>query len=260
MSPGDESCVRFLQWATPRLGMRWAGFRRVRRQVCRRVRARYVALGLRDHLAYQAYLEDHESEWIVLDTMCRVTISRFFRDRRVFEQLPALAEDLASRPLRVWSAGCASGEEPYSVALALEHIAVEIVATDADGHMLARARRAHYSGGTLRELDAAHIAAAFDELEGGYALRAAIRDRVRLLEQDVRKQAPEGKFDLILCRNLAFTYFDEATQREVLQRFADHCVDGGVLIIGAHEALPAGAPGWRGFASGFRRELSGVVE
>lgn len=257
-----------MQWALPRLGMRWRGFRRVRRQVCRRIRLRYRALGLADLDAYRARLERDEAEWRVLDGLCRVTISRFFRNQRVFQQLPALAAALTARAgdraLRVWSAGCASGEEPYSVVLALmaHSPPVEVVATDADPHMVERARAARYAGGTLRELDEETVAVAFEREGDAYVLSPAIRTRVRFLVQDVRREAPEGLFDLVLCRNLAFTYFDEATQRATLARFAEHTVPGGALILGSHETLPEGTTlyaAWDGFTETYRRQPGGAV-
>lgn len=251
--------MRFLEWALPRLGMRWRGFRRVRRQVCRRIRLRYDALGLESYDAYRARLEQDEREWRVLDGLCRVTISRFFRNQRVFRQLPALAAELQTRAvdrsLRIWSAGCASGEEPYSVVLALAaHTPpVEVVATDADVHMLERARAARYAGGTLRELDAETIAGAFEREGDIYRLRPELRERVAFLAQDVRHETPDGLFDLVLCRNLAFTYFDEATQRATLARFAAHTVPGGALILGSHETLPDdGYRPWVGFSETYR--------
>jgi chemotaxis protein methyltransferase CheR len=141
----DSHCVVFLQWA-PRLRMRWAGFRRSRRQVCWRVCWRARELGLADLVAYRAYLEEHPEEWARLDSMARIKISRFYRDRRVFgfleqEVLPMLAAEAVARDsgtLEVWSAGCASGEEPYTVALIWQpeltqrssDLSIQILATD----------------------------------------------------------------------------------------------------------------------------------
>ncbi len=92
----DEECVRFLQWALPKLHLRWAGFRKVRRQVCKRIDRRLSELELTDTDAYRLYLESHPIEWESLDSFTRITISRFYRDRYVFdflkrETLPALA-------------------------------------------------------------------------------------------------------------------------------------------------------------------------
>ncbi len=160
----DRTCVGFLQWALPRMGLRWAGLRRVRRQVCKRIGRRLGALGIRDIAAYRAYLEQHPDEWRVLDGLCLIPISRFFRGREAFAYLgrtvlPELARAAAARGetrLRCWSAGCASGEEPYSLTLAWALAAapispkldLEIVATDADPHLIGRARAARYGAGS----------------------------------------------------------------------------------------------------------------
>lgn len=250
--PADDS-VRFLQWAAPHLGLRWEGFRRVRRQVWRRIRKRLAELGLTDELAYRGYLAAHPEEWPRLDVMCRVTISRFFRDRRHFEQLPSLVQSLArTRPVSIWSAGCASGEEPYSVVIALldTGVDIEVVGTDADPHMLDRARVGRYASGTLRELTPELLARAFQRDGDDHVLRPELRSRVVLLEQDVRAQTPPpGRFDVIFSRNLAFTYFDRPTQEQVLARFAEALHENGLLLIGAHESLPPHsafepAPAW----------------
>jgi chemotaxis protein methyltransferase CheR len=79
--------VEFLQWALPRLGLRWPGFRKVRRQVIRRIARRIEALQLGDLDHYRRYLEAHAEEWPRLDGCCRITISRFYRDRQVFDAL-----------------------------------------------------------------------------------------------------------------------------------------------------------------------------
>ena len=121
----DTECIAFLQWALPKMGFRWAGFRKVRGQVCKRVGRRLKELGLTDLEAYREHLEVHPEEWVTLDGLCRISISRFFRDRGVYEALgseilPALACQAASdgEPvLRIWSAGCGAGEEPYSIAI-----------------------------------------------------------------------------------------------------------------------------------------------
>src|SRR5688572_3980003 len=144
----DQECVELLQWAALRLRLRWEGFRRVRGQVCKRIGRRIKALGLEGAAAYRARLEAEPAEWEVLDSLCRVTISRFYRDHRVFdvlreELLPALLRDARGRGesvLRIWSAGCASGEEPYTIAVlfrlglapAFPELRLELLATDAD--------------------------------------------------------------------------------------------------------------------------------
>ena len=77
----NSKCVHFLQWSLPQLHLRWSGFRKVRRQVCKRIQRRLQELELCDISAYQSYLETYPAEWLVLDAYCRITISRFYRDQ-----------------------------------------------------------------------------------------------------------------------------------------------------------------------------------
>lgn len=249
---GDSDCVAFLQWALPRMGMRWKGFRKVRRQVCRRIRNRMAELGLPRWRAYREYLEANPGEWEALAPLCRVTISRFHRDRGVFrllrkEVLPRLAEGRTE--LRVWSAGCASGEEPHTLSLLWEMelrerfpgTRLEILATDVDPVVLARAREARYPPGALRELPPGWAEEAFGpEGEEGHRLRDRFREGIRFRLQDIRREMPQGPFHLILCRNLVFTYFDEEEQRRILSRLLRRLGPGGFLVLGSHEALPTG--------------------
>jgi chemotaxis protein methyltransferase CheR len=245
----DAECVVFLRWALPRLGLRWQGFRKVRRQVCRRVSRRIAKLGLSTD-AYRVHLEATEDEWDVLSGLCRVTISRFWRDRAVLEALRDEVLPELGPALSAWSAGCASGEEPYSLVLAAAEARVEIhvIATDVDPVLLERARRACYPESSLRDLPAHLRARTF---EGG-CLRSEYREPVGFLRHDVRDGAPGGTFDLTLCRNLVFTYFADELQREVGRHLSRSLRAGGALVVGAHEALPEGLadlepwPGARG--------------
>ncbi len=266
----DTDCVAFLQWALPRLQMRWPGFRRVRRQVCKRLGRRAKALGLRELGAYRRYLEECPSEWAALDELCRITISRFYRDRAVFdllrhELLPHLCAQATAGgegALRIWSAGCASGEEPYTLAilwrLELERryagLALRLTATDADPFLLERARRGCYGAGTLRELPDAWREAAFRREGERYCLRARFRAGIEFRREDIRHEQPEGCFQLILCRNLVFTYFDAPLQRALAARIAERLAPGGLLVLGGHEQLPTPLSGFAPAAPG-RGEL-----
>ncbi len=249
----DRDCVEFLQWCLPRLGYRWAGFRKVRRQVCRRVRHRLRTLDLDDLAAYRRRLQRDPFEWPHLDDCCRITISRFYRDRRVWEVLgrdllPGLFRRAARREpplLRIWSAGCGAGEEPFTVAILLRlgpaplpgHLGLQIVATDLDTHQLERAGRAVYPQSSVRELPAEWRRQAFVQAPGGkYRLLAPYHRGVDFLLQDIRRDAPPGPFDLILCRNLVFTYFDSSTQERCLERLVARLSPDGWLIVGRHES------------------------
>ncbi len=250
----DDICVRFLQAELPGLGLKWAGYRKVRRTVCRRVGRRLRELGLADLAAYRDLLARSPEERARLDAFCRIPISRFYRDRGVFDALAArLLPDLAERclrgggqVLRCWSAGCASGEEVYSLRLiwdlALQarypQLRLTILATDVDEVMLARAAAACYPPGSLKDAPDSWPAQAFIRGRDVLCLRPEFRRDIVFRRQDIREVLPEGPFDLVLCRNLVFTYFAEDLQRRLLAEISRRVVPGGLLVLGAHERLP----------------------
>ncbi len=252
----DVDCVAFLQWALPRLGRRWAGYRRVRRQVCRRASRRAGELGLRSIAEYRAYLEGHPQEWQQLDDLMNVTISRFYRDRSVFaflqsDVMPALvrhARQEGDDVVRAWSVGCASGEEPYTLAIMWElavaptapEVELSVLATDVEPAMLRRTDEARYPSAALRALPQPWREAAFLRDGDELALHPRFRRHVVVARHDVRAEPPDGPFDLVLCRNLVFTYFDEARQRDTLRRLAGAMRCRAALVIGSHEQLPLG--------------------
>ncbi len=252
----DKACIEFLQWALPQLHMRWAGFRKVRHQVCKRINRRLQALQLPDIKSYQEYLQRHSEEWVVLDSVCHVTISRFFRDRLVFSSLqsailPELVQRMRGRgatALRIWSSGCAAGEEPYSLSILWElgakeraaeaQTTIEIIASDSDQRLLDRAAAACYPYSSIKNLPADWCRRAFLENDGKFCLSPAFRQYVKFICQDVRVATPPGSFDLILCRNLVCTYFDDMLQRQILRRMEQALQPEGFLVIGIHETLP----------------------
>jgi chemotaxis protein methyltransferase CheR len=253
----DEDCVHLLQAILPRLGLRWPGYRRVRRTPCRRIARRMRELGHEDVAAYLEHLERAPAEWAVLDRMLRIPISRMWRDRAVFE---ALASDLVPRlaraarargetALRAWSVGCASGEEAYSLTI-LWRLAVQpslpeasemrldLLATDVEETLIARAGIGAYGRSSLRELPAPWRDAALEPAGDLFRVRAAFREGVAFRVADIRAEMPPGPFDLILCRNVAFTYFAADLQRRVLRGLHDRLVPDGLLVTGSHERPP----------------------
>ncbi len=255
----DPECVRFLQWALPQLRMRWPGYRRVRRQVCKRITRRMQALGLPGPAHYRDYLQARPQEWSTLDSLCRVTISRFYRDRVVFDRVfesvvPHLLELVQARGadhLHACSIGCASGEEPYTLAIGLslgtkplpENLPLDIIASDVDPVVLARAQVACYQHSSISELRPNWLMHAFEHANHDYCLRARYRKPVRFLQQDVRTALPQGPFDIVLCRNLVFTYFNADLQSTILEKLLVRLQPGSAVVIGKHESLPAGCPG-----------------
>lgn len=229
----------------------------MRGTVEKRLRRRVAELGLSSFLEYEVYLGEHPGEWAWVEPRCRISISRFARDRAVYERLvrvhlPACAVAARARGqdvLRVWSAGTASGEEAHGVAIAWElelqarhpGLRLEVLGTDADPVVLARAERAVYPAGSLRELPEHYREAAFVPRADQWVLLDRFRVHVRFNQADLRNGCPPGNFDLVLCRNLAFTYFAEPLQRQVIAAMMAVLSPAGVLVVGDGEKVPEGS-------------------
>ena len=248
----EDECAAFLQWALPRLRLRWAGFRKVSSQICKRLRRRMDELRLETLEQYRSRLEATPDEWALLDDLCYITISRLYRDKRVFDFLggailPELAKTavLHSRPVRCWCAGCASGEEVYSLKILYDSevqskataARIEVIGTDRDEVVLRRAERACFSFGSLKEVPGHWLDAASERCGSDYCVRPIHRHGITFERQDIRSELPGGRFDLVLCRNIVFTYFEIELQHAILDCLWAALHEGGYLVIGAHEQL-----------------------
>lgn len=261
----DEECVQLLQSVLPQLHLRWPGFRKVRAQVCKRIQRRISSLALDGVAAYRDHLEQHGDEWQVLDALCRVSISRFYRDKQMFaflehSVLPELAQRAMARAdacLKVWSVGAGAGEEPYTLAIIWQlqlqqrfpDLHLQIVATDADPDMIQRGQVACYDYGSVKNLPESWRNKVFNLQNARYCLKLEYKDAVQLRLHDVRQDfvgvMSNETVDLLFCRNLAFTYFDEALQQQTFSRLLRVLRKGGALVIGIHEQLPQSAVGIR---------------
>ncbi|BBC71792.1 protein-glutamate O-methyltransferase [Altererythrobacter sp. B11] len=177
----------------------------------------------------------------------------FFRDRLLFDQIDScVLPDLAARRARgrrltVWSAGCSTGQEAYSLAILLASAPerwrgwkIDILATDVSASMVAAAREGLYSQFQIqRGLGVAQMMRWFEEDPGGWRARPELRRMVRFAEHNVLNEAPPpGRFDLILCRNVLI-YFDHPTRAAVLDRLAAAMTDDAWLMLGNGETADA---------------------
>jgi chemotaxis protein methyltransferase CheR len=192
--------------------------------------------------------------------LCRISISRFYRDHSVFDYLEAHAvpelaagvEILPDRRFRVWCIGCAAGKEVYTLQLLWELLqsdfpAVDfnVLGTDVDANQIERARIACYPESTLRELPDRLRQTGFEKRDGELCLLAQFKNRVEFRIQDIRREVPNELFSLILCRNVAFTYFAEEEQVVLSKTIHASLSPGGLLVLGKHEQVPAKAAGFR---------------
>lgn len=260
----DEACIEFLQWCLPLLRMRWAGFRKVRKQVCKRLQRRLDHLQLKDLQLYRLYLESHPDEWPVLDSLCQITISRFYRDKLVFSFLeeqvfPRLLNSMHQRQqqnMRVWCVGSGAGEEPYTLALVwakrfeskYHDTTISIIGSEINTELIERAERACYPYSAIKNLPSEWQHTSFSKENDHYCLHPKYQRFSTFHCQDIRKLSLSDNilkpYHLISCRNLAFTYFDIPLQQDILKLFHAMLEIGGALMIGVHEKPPNDVPGF----------------
>lgn len=241
---------RFLAEVLPSLGLRPIAFNR--RNIRRRIVRRMESQGVHDFGTYLSLLRRDPSEWEAFCPLLTVTISRFFRNRRVFETLSRqILSPLAAKgnPARAWSAGCASGEEPFTLRIAWEELPgpkprLSVLATDIDEVCLHRAKEGLFSKSSLREVPRTVAERYFRQEGGQYRLREEMVRSVEFRRHDLLRDSPPGSFDLVLCRNTAFTYFDAPRRIAAIEAIASALLPGGSLAIGRTEKLPPEAAAW----------------
>jgi chemotaxis methyl-accepting protein methylase len=242
----------FLKEATALLGLQWRPLHR--KGIKRKVERRVAEIGLSGFEEYLLGVRKDSEEQRLLSKTLTVTISRFFRDREVFDTLTqSIVPDLLKEDtgeLRIWCIGCASGEEPYSLALLWKEnfeqtwaqVHLSILATDIDENLLKRAREGTYKKSSLREVPEGSVGKFFRKEGESYILDRSLRESIEFKKHDILHEEPFLGMDIVLCRNLAFTYFCKESQIEVLRKMATSLKEKRFLVIGKEENLPLTYP------------------
>ncbi len=225
----------------------WKGYRKVRKGVIKRLRRRMEELDCTTLEAYIAILERNPIEYKKCQFYLLVTISRFFRDRQVWQHLEnRLLPELAAcfpQELKVWSVGCACGEEPYSLAILWDRLQIQttlkIVATDANPLCLDRAVKGIFGKSSLKNLPPQCISSCFNkQSRNKYSILPHFQQSISWYEHDLLDAPPQSAFHLIFLRNNLLTYYQETTLARAAERIVRALMPGGLLVIGAHEQLP----------------------
>lgn len=243
----EDALRRFLEQLRSRSGIDFTQYKTptIRRRLARLMAAAHVET-LQD---YMRYLNAHPEAYQRLVSSFLIKVTGFFRDPALFKSLQEqilpelIAEARAKRrELRLWSAGCATGEEAYSLAISVAEVLgdrlgeldIRIFATDLDEGSIAFARRGLYVPQAFSEMPAALMEKYFTPSDGCYQIKKRIRNLTVFGEYDLAQRAPFPRIDLILCRNVLI-YFTKDLQQRTLQLFAFSLRDGGYLVLGKSE-------------------------
>ncbi|HEY3110489.1 MAG TPA: chemotaxis protein CheB [Chloroflexota bacterium] len=252
--PGEEDALRaFLEQLRERSGIDFNSYKMP--TITRRLQRRILAIGADDLSAYLRHLQTHPDEYQRLISSFLIKVTEFFRDRELFDYLrdqlvPELVADARRRGngLRIWSAGCATGEEAYSLAILvaealgdeLDRFHVRLFATDLDPDAVAFARRGVYPASALVDVPPELVERYFNEVKGDFEIKKAVRALTVFGQHDLGQRAPFPRIDMTLCRNVLI-YFTNDLQKRALQLFAFSLRNGGYLVLGqAETASPLG--------------------
>ena len=221
-----------------------------------RLSRRLRACRLTDFDAYLKYLESPgaESEVVQFINALTTNLTAFFRESHHFDYLAktvlpeAMRRHVGDHRIRFWSAGCSTGEEPYSIAITLREAMsslnnwdLRILATDLDSDVVETARRGTYTAQRIEGLSKGRASKWFHRIDGRSGgqvqVNTSLQELITFKQLNLMHEWPmQGQFDLIFCRNVVI-YFDKPTQRKLFDRYADALVTGGYLFIGHSENM-----------------------
>jgi chemotaxis protein methyltransferase CheR len=245
----DDQFRQLLDW----FDFPWSGYRKVRKGVKKRISRHMQELNCPDIKAYLNLLGQSQALRRECELRMTVSISRFFRDQQLWHNLE---EDVLpymikseKKTLRIWSAGCARGEEVYSFKIVWERLKekyehlpqMEITATDMHPNYIAKARAGVYAKSSMREVHQKDREHYFDIRKGGnlFEVKAFLKMNIDWKMQDIFAEPPESRFDIIFLRNNLLTYYKKPLKEEGFTRVVKALAPDGWLIVGSHEKMPA---------------------
>ena len=250
-SQSEQEFEALLDYLKRRRAFDFTGYKRP--SLARRIEKRMGIAKVNSFADYTDYLEVHPEEFAALFNTILINVTSFYRDEESWdvlagEVLPDLIGRKGNGQIRAWSAGCATGEEAYTlVMLFTDRLGqdgfkerVKIYATDIDDAALARARAATYTEREIANVPPKQLKKYFERTNEKYAFRKELRRHVVFGRHDLVTDAPISHVDLLVCRN-TLMYLNSETQGKILSRFHFAMNDGGILFLGRAETLLAHA-------------------
>jgi two-component system CheB/CheR fusion protein len=247
-TPADADLDRLLNFIRDARGFDFTGYKRT--SLGRRIQKRMRDVGVTEYPDYQDRLESSAEEFLHLFDTILINVTSFFRDDEAWDFMESdvvpnlVANTEADDEIRIWSAGCSSGEEAYSLAILLAEALgdedylkrVKIYGTDVDEDALRTARAGHYPASALEMLSDERRGQYFEPNGSGFAFRSDLRRRVIFGRHDITMDAPISRLSLLVCRN-TLMYFNVETQGQIVDRFHFALRESGYLFLGKAEML-----------------------
>ncbi len=231
----------FLQDLRRKKGLDLSGYKRP--QMERRINSLMRSLKITDYSAYLDLLEREIQHWRKFVDTLTINVSEFYRNPAQWEVLESkiLPEMLAkTNSLKLWSAGCSTGEEPYTLVMILlnrfPNASFSLLATDVDDEVMTKAKTGLYNDKSVANLPKFYLTRYFTKQDNTYLIADDVKKRVKFMKHNLLTDVFDRNFDLILCRNVVI-YFTEESKSELYRKFYAALKPGGILFTGSTEQI-----------------------
>lgn len=233
--------IQFEKWVLKEFGINLSAYKS--NQLHRRILSLMSRVGVSSIDEYTELLKrDKEQRQKFLDFIT-INVTEFFRNPELFEELKKIMEKEvlnSASSLKIWSAACSIGAEPYSIAMMLDEITPNrkhnIIATDIDATILERAKKGEYSYSEVKNVKKSYMDKHFKIVGDKYIIDNKIKNMVTFKKHDLILERYDSNFDIIICRNVVI-YFNQDVKNEIYKKFSNSLKKGGLLFVGATESI-----------------------
>lgn len=231
----------FEQWAFKELGINLSAYKS--NQLHRRIQSLMSRVGVNSVEEYISLLKRDQAQKQKFLDFITINVTEFFRNPELFEELrKKISLELLpnNKNLKIWSAACSIGAEPYSLAMIMEDLKMQasysILATDIDTTILEKAKKGEYNASEVKNIKKEYLDKYFKIEEEKYILDSKIKSSVNFRKHDLILDRYDSGFDLIVCRNVVI-YFNQDVKDNIYRKFSSSLKKGGLLFVGATESI-----------------------
>jgi chemotaxis protein methyltransferase CheR len=232
---------QFKTWVQKEFGINLFAYKE--NQLHRRILSLMSRVGVKDIDEYVKLLKTDSGQRQKFLDFITINVTEFFRNPELFKELEKEIEIYCREKnsnLKIWSAACSIGAEPYSLAIILDNLNKNsnnsIIATDIDTTILERAKKGEYALSEIKNIEKANLGKYFNKVDDKYHIDTKIKNMVTFKKQDLILDNYEKGFDLIVCRNVVI-YFNQDIKEKIYEKFSDSLKKGGLLFVGATESI-----------------------
>lgn len=235
--------IEFEKWVFKEIGINLSAYKP--NQLHRRIESLMARVGVTSLEEYTKLIKMDSSQRQRFLDFITINVTEFFRNPELFDELDKYIKSVylpKNQPLKIWSAACSIGCEPYSVAMMLQNnntVAAtkhKILATDIDSTILVRAKEGEYTDNEMKNVKAEYLNKYFKTVNNKYQISQSIKNMVTFKKHDLILDSYEGNFDIILCRNVVI-YFNTDVKNDIYKKFSQSLKPGGLLFVGATESI-----------------------